>query len=510
MAVTYVDARSQGNSSLSSITVDRPTGVSGDVVVLIANGSTSLGALGSPWTLLDSSVTSLPLNTRVWRAPWEGLGSTITVTQASTAPISVLAISARGAGPVSVLGVNLVESSGSITSITAPSVSPLVAGLLLFVPCYRWGTGGPTPDSASTIAGMTTISNLDTFQGLSAFYESVSAGSTGTRTQSITIDDGVDASAGYNIVLTIPNTAPNAPGPLSPDGTTIDKDVTQRFAFPFSDPDVGDSQSKYDLRYRLVGAGTWTDTTGTTPNQFRDFAGGTFAAGDYEWQARSYDALGFVGPYSASAFFTAASSPSEPTITDPINGGTVNTDPYPVGWSTPEQDAYQVRTVADDGGSPDTGTVYQDTGTVESTSARSQSMVFDTTGRTEHVQVRIRVNGLWSAWASVSVSVAYTAPATPTGVVTATPADGLNNIDITNPTPVGGQPSVTFNRIHARIAAGGRPDLQRTVGGVGIPIGTNIATNGVFDDLAASSGANTEYQIEAVGSNGVSSLSGWI
>lgn len=118
------------------------------------------------------------------------------------------------------------------------------------------------------------------------------------------------------------NTAPNAPTLNSPaTGTTVDMGVTQRLAWTFSDPDAGDTQSKFDLQYRL-GAGAWTTVTGTTPNSWWDAVAGTFTAGNWEWQVRTYDAVGTIGPWSASSFFTAtnylstgATRPTTVTVT---------------------------------------------------------------------------------------------------------------------------------------------------------------------------------------------------
>ena len=304
------------------------------------------------------------------------------------------------------------------------------------------------------------------------------------------------------------NVAPNAPTGLSPDGATINKDITQRLSWTFSDPDSGDLQSAYDLRYRLVGNPTWIDVSGGA-TQYHDFAGGTFTAGDWEWQVRTTDNGGLVGPYSSSATFTAAAAPSGAAIFDPINAGTVSTDPYTVEWTAPAQDAFQVRTVADSGGSPDTGTIYQDTGTIEQPATRARSMPFPTNGRDEHVQVRVRSGGLWSTYASVVVSVSYTAPAAPTAVVVADNVNAGIGIAIGNPTPVGSEPTVTSNNVWVRVAAGGRADGERTVDGDGIRIKTGVANGGAFTDYAAASGVDYEYRIEAVGDNGTRTSSVW-
>jgi hypothetical protein len=298
------------------------------------------------------------------------------------------------------------------------------------------------------------------------------------------------------------NTGPNAPLLLSPvGGVTIDRSITQRFDWDFSDPDAGDSQSKYDLQYRAVGATAWTAVTGTTPNTFHDFAAGTFAAGDYEWQVRTYDSYGLVGPYSASGFFTAATPPTGPTITDPISGQTIGQTPYTVVWSYPTQEAYQLRTVADNAGAADPTIVYTDTGIVESTSVRSRAVAFPVNNRYEHVQVRVRDAGLWSPYTSVRVLVSYTPPAVPTATVQASNSGAAISVSITNPTPAAGEPSVAYNDVLRR---------QTAVGGDGIRIAANKAANGTHIDFTPASGVDYEYAVRAFADNGTASTSPWL
>jgi len=248
------------------------------------------------------------------------------------------------------------------------------------------------------------------------------------------------------IVITL-NQAPNAPTLTAPpNSSTFDRAATYRFDWTFSDPDAGDSQSAYDLRYR-IGAGAWTTLSGTTPNSYRDIAGGTFAASAYEWQVRTYDAQGVVGPYSASWFFTAADATGVPTITAPTNGSTVNTS-INVTWSTGTQTHYQVRKVADLAGAADPATVYYDSGEVTSSGTRSLALTFGVNARYEHLQVRVKAAGLWSAWGSVRVLVSWTAPMTPSVVCTPDPANARISIAVTNPAVTGGAPVTAYNDIY--------------------------------------------------------------
>lgn len=291
------------------------------------------------------------------------------------------------------------------------------------------------------------------------------------------------------------NEVPNAPTLVYPINNTIfDRATAQQFDWTFSDPNAGDTQSAYELRYRLAGASTWAETiAGTTPNTFHDFAAGYFAAGDYEWQVRTADAQGAYGAWSASGFFTAANAPATPAITDPVGGQVIAANAYTIAWSAPTQQSYQVRRVADNAGAPDTATVYQDTGEVVSASARSRSMNFETNNRFEHVQVRIKNNSLWSAWATVRIQVSYTVPPTPTLVVTNQPSDGRNLITVTNPAPGGGEPAVIENYL-----------WRRLVGGTWQRIEDGILPNGSYHDYTAAAKTVYEYKVTAVGDNGTS------
>lgn len=220
------------------------------------------------------------------------------------------------------------------------------------------------------------------------------------------------------------NVAPNAPTLTGPtNNAVVDRALTQRFSWTFSDPDSGDSQSKFDLQYR-IGAGAWTTVSGTTPNNFYDFAPSSLAAGTYEWQVRTYDAQGVVGPWSASSFVTLANAPAAPAITAPVNGATIGAQTGTIAWSAPAQTSYQVRKVADNAGNPDTNTIYYDTGEVVSATARDAALDFPVNNRYEHEQVRIKYGGLWSSWSSVRVQIAYTPPPQITTILTPEPLNG--------------------------------------------------------------------------------------
>lgn len=297
------------------------------------------------------------------------------------------------------------------------------------------------------------------------------------------------------------NTAPNAPTGLAPALGAVDRSVIQRLSWTFSDPNAGDSQSKFDLQWRHKGtADAWNTVTQTTPNNFYDVPANTFPAEDIEWQVRTYDQAGAVGPYSPLAYFTAADPATPPTITAPTSGGTVSQNPTNVTWSTAGQQGYQLRRVRDNAGVADTTTVYYDTGQITDATTRTVSVPFETNNRWEWVQVRVQQGGLWSAWSSIRVNVSYTQPATATLVAAGNNTTGAITVTITNPTPSGGQPTVSYNDVYVR-----------TVGdtGPGVRIAAQVANNGTATYWTPASGVAYQFLIRTFGSNSTSADSAW-
>jgi len=294
-------------------------------------------------------------------------------------------------------------------------------------------------------------------------------------------------------------TTPNAPILTSPiSGTIIDLLSVQRLSWTFSDPDPGDTQSAYDLRYRVVGSGSWTTVSGTTAT-FRDFTASTFTAGNFEWQVRTTDNTAAVGPYSSSEFFTAASAPVAPTITGPADGATVGFT-QTVTWTAVTRTHYQLRRVADLAGAIDAGTIYFDSGELADPTAVSLAVTFDTSNRYEHVQVRVKADGLWSAWASILVMVTFTGPAAPTVVPTASAATGSIAFAITNPV-VGGKPDAASNAVYIRAVG---------ESGYGDRMAVGIAPNTTWTWWTPASGIDYEVRVLCTATNGSTTWSEYV
>jgi len=267
------------------------------------------------------------------------------------------------------------------------------------------------------------------------------------------VTSGVVSAAGTgsddgSVTITPLNTPPAAPTLVSmASGETVDIHVTNRATHIHSDIN-GDPQAAFDIRYRLVGDPTWTTVNVATTAQWYDFPADSLTAGAWERQVRTYDTAD-VGPWSPSGYFTAAESPGAPTIISPADGATIIEQHTTVDWSTGSQEAYQVRRVADDGaGEPDTDVIYFDSGEVTSVSLRSLMLDFETNHRTEHVQVRVKDDSLWSSWTSVAVDIDYDIPPVPSYALAGDTATGSLLVTVTNPAPGAGELDTDHNDIY--------------------------------------------------------------
>lgn len=286
----------------------------------------------------------------------------------------------------------------------------------------------------------------DVIDGTSASYPyaSVRRGTSGSRLDYV-YTDGTASPYAVMYGGVVLNTAPNAPTGLST-AAVLDRTVTQRLPWTFSDPNTGDTQSKADLQWRTNASGTtgaWQAVTVTAPTAYWDAPAATFPAGGIEWQVRTYDAQGVVGPWSASAFFTASTAPATPTITAPVSGATIPTSAVTLVLSEPNLDSFDWRVLGDANGSPDLTKVLNVGGTVADPSARSVTVTGLANGTTVHLQVRVAYQGLKSTWADSRNPVSYTPPPAPTVTVVGNDATGALLVTTTNPAPTGTQPAVS-------------------------------------------------------------------
>lgn len=300
------------------------------------------------------------------------------------------------------------------------------------------------------------------------------------------------------------NTPPNAPAITSPaSGTPIDRTLPLTILFPFSDHDPDDTMSAYDLQYRLAGAASFTADSGhTSGTGAHTFPANTFAIGSWELQVRTYDQSAAVSPWSSSLFFTAANPSPAPVIVHPVSGGVVGAGTDTVTWTSTDQVAWEIQRIGDVAGAPDPATVYADLLSAGGAgTTKTVTVAYPINNHYEHVRVRVKgASGLWSGWADRRVLVFYTPPGVPTVAATPDVSTASITVAITNPTPIGGQPSVVGVDLYRR-----RVDT----GGNGIRIAANLPRNSVYFDRTPASGILYQYRARALGANSATADSAW-
>jgi hypothetical protein len=310
------------------------------------------------------------------------------------------------------------------------------------------------------------------------------------------------------------NAAPLAPTWATPEDNAVrDETATLPVSWVFNDPDDGDTQSAYALKRTIGGtttyynaaAGTWSGTevknTSTTEGVTLPATWG--ADGDVVGLAvKTWDAIDTEGVYGATLTVTG-STKVNPTLTAPTDAGTITTSRVTATWTATEQTAYRLRVLTS------ADVVLYDSGKVTSTIKTVEAPVDLADGLTgAKVEVRAWNNDdLESSTDTHTFTVDFVEPATPTYELSVSTNGGFIQLDITDPTPTGSQPTVTAHDVYVRVAAGGRQDGERPVGGDGIRIAADITTP--FLDYAAASGIDYEYRTLAKADNGTSVFGAW-
>jgi hypothetical protein len=169
---------------------------------------------------------------------------------------------------------------------------------------------------------------------------------------------------------------------------------------------------------------------------------------------------------------------------------TVTSDPYTVNWTVATQTKYRVKVYDDATGSPDTSTVFYNSG-VQVSAVTNASVPFPTNNVTRHVGVvTYNDEGLASDEDFEQVEVDYVAPPAPTVSMSTTGTDsGVIFVDITNPAPGAGETIADSNEVFRRVAVDG---------GDGIRIALNIASGGAFNDYGPLSEVVYQYRARAI------------
>lgn len=491
MAVTFIDWNHANFLDGAEVVIGLPPSTAaGDVIVAAMSShidtiTPTWGENG--WTLrFESSAAGSQVWTRTVTADDVSRG-TYTVTIAGDPGVLVLA-TFRGGTAAWV--------AGTTNSYVAPSVTGAAGDA---VRIWLFGRTGTTPTTTNP-AGVTERARYgDTNAGI-VICDAASATVTGSKTATKSGTTAFTHISGVTVLIGA-NRVPYPPAWLSPaNGTVLRRDVANRFAWQFSDPDPGDTQSAFDVR-RMPSGGAWDAGDHiVSPASYWDADAGSLPVGDVQVQVRTYDRLGAVGQWSPSLFVTGADPIDAPTITHPADGGTVAQSDR-VDWSYPTQTSYQVRRVGDAvDGTADTGTVYFDTGEVVDTDTRTLALSFDTNNRYEHIEVRVKNSGLWSDWVDVRVLVSYATPPVPALSVFEGDDGASMVLAVATAAPGEGQPAATSLDLYVS-TDGGTTALRCARG---LPI-TGSATYWL-----PASGVDHVFQAVTTADNGAASASPWM
>lgn len=312
----------------------------------------------------------------------------------------------------------------------------------------------------------------------------------------------------YQQALTYAPTQPTwiTAGAAYVNGGPADVAATLALDWQFNDPDLNDAQTAYALS-RQIGAGalayyrasdaTWqaTEQKNLTATTIVTLAAAWALNSDanYTFKVKSWDGADVASAYSDPLVLTP-SAKVNPAIVTPAESSTWTTDTLTVTWTAAEQTAYKVELYI-------FGILVGDTGWITST-ALSHVLLSPLLANGFNYSVRVLTKnneGLISDFSQKNFSVAFTAPATATLVITPSPANGWNAVVITNPAPSGGQPAVTDQDIYRRKT--GATDSLR--------VAAAVANNATYNDWRATSRQPYEYQVFTRGANGASSVSAW-
>ncbi|HEU4754009.1 MAG TPA: carbohydrate binding domain-containing protein [Armatimonadota bacterium] len=244
--------------------------------------------------------------------------------------------------------------------------------------------------------------------------------------------------------------APTAPA-LTPKAN-YDAATAGTFAWTFSDPNTGDTQSAYQLQIQNASTGTTVYDTGkvTSTATSHVVPGGTLANEvSYRWRVMTWDSTNLASPWSDWGTFSTSASGTV-TITDPPvdNAPGIATSDYTVRWTVSGTTQAAYRAWLYRGGS-----LVTDTGWVTSTSTFwiATGLVSDV----EH-EVRIQVrnsSGVVSGIASRKITPSYATPEIPVVTTATIPESGYTLVSVTNPPPGSGDAGPLYDFETGDVAA---------------------------------------------------------
>lgn len=276
--------------------------------------------------------------------------------------------------------------------------------------------------------------------------------------------------------------APNAPTGLTPNGVAV-AEGSVVFQWVHNPVDTT-AQTAYELRYRLIGAGSWTTLSGATASTRTITL--TANATDYEWQARTKGSHPDWSPWSAIAVVSVITVPGV-AVTQPDDSWGQPVLPVEWSWTQAQgrpQSAWQARLldaasnlIEEREGSGAAGTVTFNARLV--------------TDETYTVQVRAATGAVWSEWAAQTFDTFFEPPAVPGVSGGWTESDGSVTLTVTEGVEDPEPPATVSVTVERSVDGGDTWELVLvTVPGV------------TFSDGESLSNGETLYRVTAIAASG--------
>lgn len=306
----------------------------------------------------------------------------------------------------------------------------------------------------------------------------------------------------YGLPVNFPPTAPTwvtgTAGTPVTNGAAFDVSVSLTLDWIFNDPGV-DTQSAYAVS-RQIGAGsieywrasdsTWqasevqntSATTGLVLTTGQWVGGGGAADAAHKYRVKTWDSGGSASTYS-DTLSIVPSTRVDPTLTAPTASQVLNTGLVTATWTVSEQGSYRVTVT-----NVATGVVVHDTGFLTDPTPATPSILsyvvpvtlVDGFSGSLTLQTR-NAEGLASVLRTVAFSIDFVEPVAPVvSILANNPAEGGNDVQLTQGAPTGAQPATV------------RMDLYRRVAGAYVPANANP-----YFETNASDWSNVNYSTAA-------------
>lgn len=326
-----------------------------------------------------------------------------------------------------------------------------------------------------------------------AYYDvpaSTLAGSTKYCWQ-VKVKDAIGNWGNYSEAQYFYTNATTPPTNLIPNSnTSFDATLNKDLEWTFQDPDVGDSQSAYQVIITRVSDGVTVHDTGKviSPTAKYTLPANTLVNGiNYQWKVRTWDSHDLASDYSSLASFRT-SSPPVVLINVPVNEGTYDKGILTVTWTYSDSESdvqakYRAKLLDIN------DNVLEDSGEVSGAAIQHQFAYILANNTQYKVSVTVWDETGQQSVADINTFISdFIPPVAPVITISPNSGGGYINITIANPDNDPGKPATDRNDVY-----------RRKVGELNwVRIAKEIGPNGSYVDYAVASGVIYEYKVVAI------------